>query len=111
MISRHWRGVTRTADADRYISHLEEDTFPQLGRIAGFVSATLLRRPVAAGCDPLDQRLRRRGLHVDEGDAGALRTEMLDDALADARTAAGDEDDPVAEARILRVAGLHRPPL
>jgi heme-degrading monooxygenase HmoA len=51
MISRHWRGVTHTADAERYVSHLEEDTFPQLGRISGFVSATLLRRPVAAGVE------------------------------------------------------------
>ena len=33
MISRHWRGVTRTADADRYISHLEEDTFPHVHQV------------------------------------------------------------------------------
>jgi heme-degrading monooxygenase HmoA len=51
MISRHWRGVTRTAEADNYIRHLEHSIFPQFTRMAGFVSATILRRTVAAGVE------------------------------------------------------------
>ena len=51
MISRHWRGVARAAEADGYVRHLQHDTFPQLSRIPGFVSASILRRPVAAGVE------------------------------------------------------------
>jgi heme-degrading monooxygenase HmoA len=51
MISRQWRGVARRSDADRYISHLRSDTFPQLSRIPGFIDASILRRPVADGIE------------------------------------------------------------
>lgn len=51
MISRHWRGVAKTAEAANYIHHLRHDTFPQLARIPGFVSAAILRRPAAAGVE------------------------------------------------------------
>jgi heme-degrading monooxygenase HmoA len=51
MISRHWRGVARLAEADSYVRHLQHDTFPQLSRISGFVSASILRRTVAAGVE------------------------------------------------------------
>jgi heme-degrading monooxygenase HmoA len=51
MISRHWRGVARTAEADHYIQHLERETFPELSRISGFVAASILRRPVATGVE------------------------------------------------------------
>jgi hypothetical protein len=51
MISRHWRGIVRTADAGRYVSHLQTETFPQLARIAGFVSASILKREVADGVE------------------------------------------------------------
>src|SRR5262245_7381982 len=51
MISRHWRGVTKPQEADNYVRHLRRDTFPQLSRIPGFVSASILRRPVAAGVE------------------------------------------------------------
>jgi heme-degrading monooxygenase HmoA len=51
MISRHWRGVTRTAEADNYVRHLEQNIFPQFTRMAGFLSATILRRQVAAGVE------------------------------------------------------------
>lgn len=47
MISRNWRGVARAEEADRYVRHLQSETFPQLERIAGFVSASILRRPTA----------------------------------------------------------------
>ena len=48
MISRHWRGVTRAAEADNYVHHLEHNIFTQFTRIAGFVSATILRRVVTS---------------------------------------------------------------
>jgi heme-degrading monooxygenase HmoA len=51
MISRQWIGVARPEAADRYVSHLKEETFPQLRRIAGFRSADILRRNVAEGVE------------------------------------------------------------
>jgi heme-degrading monooxygenase HmoA len=51
MISRHWTGVTRPGEADRYIDHLRHDTFPQLSGIPGFIRATILRRDVGDGTE------------------------------------------------------------
>ena len=51
MIARHWQGVSRASEADNYVRHLHEHIFPQLTRMAGFVSATILRRRVAAGVE------------------------------------------------------------
>jgi heme-degrading monooxygenase HmoA len=49
LIARHWQGIARREDADRYIAHLQSDTFPQLASLAGFIRATILRREVAEG--------------------------------------------------------------
>jgi heme-degrading monooxygenase HmoA len=51
MISRNWRGVARVEEADAYIRHLQNETYPQLSSIAGFVSASILRRPTAKGVE------------------------------------------------------------
>jgi heme-degrading monooxygenase HmoA len=51
VISRQWRGIAKRSEADRYISHLRAETFPQLGAIPGFVSASILRRDVAEGIE------------------------------------------------------------
>jgi heme-degrading monooxygenase HmoA len=51
MISRHWTCVARRDQADRYVSHLEDDTFPKLASLPGFVRATILRRDVDAGTE------------------------------------------------------------
>src|SRR5262245_65936135 len=51
MISRQWRGIAKRSDADRYVSHLRSETFPQLREIPGFVSASILRRDVAEGVE------------------------------------------------------------
>jgi len=51
MISRHWKGIARRESAERYIRHLEDETFPQLASLPGFIRATLLRREVAAGTE------------------------------------------------------------
>jgi len=41
----------RAECADDYVAHLRRDTFPQLKGIAGFVDATILRRPVERGVE------------------------------------------------------------
>src|SRR6266705_424450 len=51
MISRHWKGIARHECADRYVDHLEADTFPQLASLPGFIRATVLRRDVAEGTE------------------------------------------------------------
>lgn len=51
MISRQWQGIAKSADADRYVCHLREETFPQLANIRGFLNASILRRCVAEGVE------------------------------------------------------------
>jgi heme-degrading monooxygenase HmoA len=51
MISRHWKGVTRSELADAYIDHLRKDTFPKLSKIPGFIGASILRRIVSQGVE------------------------------------------------------------
>jgi len=51
VIARVWRGVARTEEADAYVRHLQNDTFPALARIPGFVDAAIWRRDVALGVE------------------------------------------------------------
>jgi heme-degrading monooxygenase HmoA len=51
MISRHWRGVAKAAHAEAYVEHLRTETFPALDSIAGFVSASILRRSLPEGVE------------------------------------------------------------
>ena len=51
MISRHWKGVAKPEEADHYIHHLRNDTFPKLARIGGFIRASILRRSVPEGTE------------------------------------------------------------
>ena len=51
MVSRHWRGVSRGTEADSYVRYLQHNIFPQFAQMAGFVSASVLQRPVAAGVE------------------------------------------------------------
>lgn len=51
VISRQWRGVAKSAEADRYVAHLRAETFPQLAHIPGFIAASILRRTVAEGVE------------------------------------------------------------
>jgi heme-degrading monooxygenase HmoA len=44
MIARVWHGSTRPADAERYVSHLQQNVFPALRTIDGFRGVQLLRR-------------------------------------------------------------------
>jgi heme-degrading monooxygenase HmoA len=51
LISRHWKGVSRRDQAEAYVAHLRDETFPALRAIPGFVRASILRREVAAGTE------------------------------------------------------------
>ena len=51
MISRNWRGIAKLEEADNYVRHLQRETFPELSRIAGFISASILRRPASGGIE------------------------------------------------------------
>jgi heme-degrading monooxygenase HmoA len=51
MISRNWQGLARPEEADNYIDHLRQDTFPKLSEIDGFISASILRRPTDQGVE------------------------------------------------------------
>ena len=58
------------------------------------------QRPVPALAELGDQRLRRLGLDVDEGDLGAVAGKGAHHRGADARAAAGDEHDATGQAGI-----------
>jgi heme-degrading monooxygenase HmoA len=51
MISRHWRGLAKTDEAENYIRHLHNETFPKLATIAGFRDASILRRVTTRGIE------------------------------------------------------------
>ncbi len=51
MISRHWKGIAKNGEADNYIDHLKNDTFPKLREIGGFLKASILRRSVEQGTE------------------------------------------------------------
>ncbi len=50
-ISRHWKGVAKPEEADNYIHHLRNDTFPKLAKIGGFIKASILRRSIPQGTE------------------------------------------------------------
>ncbi len=51
MISRHWRGLAKTAEAAAYEKHLRAETLPALRRINGFVDAVILKRDLPTGTE------------------------------------------------------------
>ena len=51
MISRQWRGLARPNQARNYVEHLRTDTFPALRALPGFVSASILSRPLDEGIE------------------------------------------------------------
>ncbi len=53
MISRHWKGITKPGLAQRYIAHLQTETFPTLAAISGYRSASVLTRDVREGTEIL----------------------------------------------------------
>ena len=51
MIERHWRGIARKESANEYIAHLRNDTFEEIKKINGFVSASILKRDLLDGVE------------------------------------------------------------
>ena len=51
MISRHWKGIVKREQAERYVAHLRSDTFPKLAVLAGFLRASILRRELTIGTE------------------------------------------------------------
>jgi heme-degrading monooxygenase HmoA len=51
VIARHWIGIAKPDHADAYVDHLRRDTFPALASLAGFIDASILRRPVEDGIE------------------------------------------------------------
>jgi heme-degrading monooxygenase HmoA len=51
MISRHWRALARSASADEYVNYLQTVTFPEIGRLPGFLEASIHRRDRAEGVE------------------------------------------------------------
>ena len=50
-VVRQWKGVVKPGRDGDYLRHLREETLPSLQRLAGFVSATVLRRDVDDGVE------------------------------------------------------------
>lgn len=70
MISRHWKGIAKPGQAENYINHLKNDTFPQLSAIEGFVRAYILTRTVDQGTEFLIVTVWE-SMHAIESFAGA----------------------------------------
>ncbi len=51
MISRHWRGLARRDQAQNYVEHLRNVTFPSLRNLAGFIGASILSRESGDGIE------------------------------------------------------------
>lgn len=51
MIERHWKGIARKERANEYIAHLRDDTFEEIEKIKGFISASILRRDLSEGVE------------------------------------------------------------
>ena len=51
MIERHWKGIAKPEEAENYVRHLHGKTFPHLTELAGFIKASILRRPVETGVE------------------------------------------------------------
>jgi heme-degrading monooxygenase HmoA len=50
-IARHWTGLCKQDRASDYIHHLEQETFPRLKQINGFVRASILNRKTDEGIE------------------------------------------------------------
>ena len=51
MISRQWRGLAKAARAQAYVEHLRTETFPAIGKLPGFINASILRRSLPEGVE------------------------------------------------------------
>lgn len=53
MISRQWRGVAKPDCSQAYEDHLRRETFPAIGKLPGFLGASILRRKLPEGVEYL----------------------------------------------------------
>jgi len=51
MIARNWIGLAKKDRSEEYIQHLKTDTFQELYKIPGFISARILKRDTAEGIE------------------------------------------------------------
>ena len=51
MIARHWRCLAKREHAAEYVRHLQNETFPAIGAIPGFVDASIQRRELSRGVE------------------------------------------------------------
>jgi len=51
MISRHWRCLAQVNKAQSYVKHLRTETLPRLRELPGFVTASVLSRPLGNGVE------------------------------------------------------------
>jgi heme-degrading monooxygenase HmoA len=51
MISRQWRGLAKTDQAQSYVEHLHTNTIPALRALPGFVNASILSRRFGEGIE------------------------------------------------------------
>jgi heme-degrading monooxygenase HmoA len=51
MIERHWKGIAKKERAGEYIAHLQNDTFKEIKKIKGFISASILKRDLSDGVE------------------------------------------------------------
>ena len=51
MIERHWKGIARKERANEYVAHLRNDTFKEIKKIKGFISASILKRDLSEGVE------------------------------------------------------------
>ena len=51
MISRQWRGLAQSTQAQKYVTHLRAETFPALRKLPGFVDASILSRRLVDGVE------------------------------------------------------------
>ena len=53
MISRQWRGLAKPDCSQAYADHLRGETFPEIGKLPGFLGASILRRTLPEGVEYL----------------------------------------------------------
>ena len=51
VISRQWRSLAHPNQAQNYVKHLRTETLPALRKLPGFVSASILSRPLGNGIE------------------------------------------------------------
>ena len=51
MIARHWKGIAKKERANEYVAHLLNDTFEEIKKIKGFISASVLKRDLSEGVE------------------------------------------------------------